>query len=94
MGSIYIWIHVASYGIFWAVCMWIWDIGEKPYPKLRRSLASFLLGGLAFGIWDSFGWHAFRAPLIFIVFPALALGIWLGRAARPDPPAESGAGTK
>lgn len=94
LGTVGNWIHAASYGVFWAFCMWIWDMGKAPYPRLRRSAAGFVVGGIAFGLFDSFGWRAFRFPLILVSLPALIIGLLLGRSARPKPAEESAEGTK
>jgi hypothetical protein len=94
MGTFGNWIHVVSNAVFWAFCMWIWDMGNAPYPRLRRSAAGFLVGGLVIGLYDVVGWRALHFPLIFITVPALALGVWLGRSARPDSPTHSDAATK
>jgi hypothetical protein len=82
MGTIGNWVHAASYGVFWALCWWVWDMGQKPYPELRRSAAGCLLTGFAFGLWETFGWRAFRFPILFVIVPAAILGLLLGWSAR------------
>lgn len=94
MGTVGNWIHAFSYGAFWAFCMWIWDMGKAPYPRLRRSAAGFLVGGLAIGLIDSFGSRAFRFPLVLVSLPALIVGMLLGWSARTKAGQESAEGTK
>ena len=91
MGTSGNWIHAISFGIFWALCMWIWDMGERPYPRLRRSLAGFLVWGAAYGIWDTFDKRTFQSPIVFVFIPTAICGLLILNSARPKASVKSSA---
>jgi hypothetical protein len=89
MGTVGNCIHAISFGIFWGLGMWVWDMGEKPHPRLRRSLGGFLIYGSAYGIWDTFDNRTFHSPIVLVFIPTAVCGLLILFSARPKASAKS-----
>jgi len=76
-------IEVALAGGFWGIFMLLWSIYErkKANAKLLFSVAhifAWILMGLWFGLVTTFGWQAFRTPLVYLVVAAFVGAVTAG----------------
>ena len=93
MGTVREWVHVALVSVFWAGAMLLLECTRRESKfKPGRSgpgILAFALGGLLFGVLITFGWRAFRVPLIFLT-TGLLITTWIcGRLFRRDAPAKT-----
>lgn len=83
MGTIGDWEEIVTIAVIAGLYGWVRDMGHKPYPKLGRSLAGWLLLTTALGIWLTLRWRAFSVPLVFITVPVAVGAVILQYFARP-----------
>ncbi len=80
MGTVGEWVHVAFVSIFWTGAMLLLESsrrqGEFKFPTLALETLAFSLGGLLFGLVTTFGWRAFRIPMILLT-AGLFIAAWV-----------------
>src|SRR5207249_4198450 len=80
MGTAQQWLNVALSGGFWAGCMLLFDVmrSDNFGQSTRARILSTIVAGFWFGLMVTFGWNAVRAPLIYLVMPALIASVFGG----------------
>jgi hypothetical protein len=88
-GSFWSWMHGAVFGLFMGLFMSVYNMGRWPNISLRKLVLSTVLSSVllffAFGLWESFGSRAFRAPLVFLTMASGSCGLltlWFARRAQ------------
>jgi len=84
MGTSQQWLNVALTGGFWAFCMLLSDllVGGKVGQYSGARILATILAGFWFGLMVTFGWKVFRAPLIYLMIPALVASVFAGLSCR------------
>jgi hypothetical protein len=86
MGSFHQWAHGIWFGLFFGLCMSIYNVGQRPSIGLRKTVFTTVFSSVllwfAFGLWESFGLQAFHSPIVFVTIPSGIFGLfilWAGR---------------
>jgi len=87
MGTSSDWISVAIAALGFPACMLlaVWIL--KGNPQIRPMLTplyllSWAFAGLFFGIWETFGWNAFRWPMVSLLLGSAAGIVVSGKLAK------------
>src|SRR5262245_32272185 len=80
MGTAQQWLHVALSGGFWAGCMLLFYVLriDNFGQSTRATVLWTIVGGFWFGLMVTFGSNAVRAPLVYLVMPALIASVFGG----------------
>jgi peptidoglycan/LPS O-acetylase OafA/YrhL len=76
MGTVKEWREVLVFGALWGGLMMLWQVfnrrssGSKD-PALYLHLLALALGGFFYGLAVTFGFRAFRWPLVTVVVPTI-----------------------
>jgi hypothetical protein len=77
MGNLGIWIRAISLGIAWGAFMTFHVRRGNHSISLSKLSAGYLSYGLWLGLLVSFGWQAFRVPVLLVTAPSAACGLFL-----------------